>query len=119
MDFKQAVSTAYFLFKISCLNHFQLSAIQDFTKRKNDIFVNLLTGYHGKSLIFQAFIPSVLDSLTSSCSHVVIIIVKIHIFLKNAFIIGKTLRLCVRVVVFLQRQLLVISGAEVNKHHKQ
>lgn len=71
-DFERAVSTVCSVFKISRLNRFQLSAIEEFVKGKSDIFVNLPTGY-GKSLIYQA-LPSVFDCLTTNSGHVVVVV---------------------------------------------
>ena len=48
-------------FGIRGLNAYQREAIVQFVQKKNDVFVNLPTGY-GKSLIYQA-VPFVCDSI--------------------------------------------------------
>ncbi|KAK3746160.1 hypothetical protein QZH41_020347 [Actinostola sp. cb2023] len=59
-------------FKISSLNFHQKTAIEEITKYKKDMFVNLPTGF-GKSLIYQA-LPIVVDHLRGSSGHIVAVV---------------------------------------------
>ena len=68
----RALSTVCSRFTNSCLNPYQKKGISEFVKGKNDIFVNLPTGY-GKSLVYQA-LPTVFDSLTARSGHIVVVV---------------------------------------------
>ena len=68
----RALSTVCSRFTNSCLNPYQKKGISEFVKGKNDIFVNLPTGY-GKSLVYQA-LPMVFDSLTTRSGHIVVVV---------------------------------------------
>ena len=65
----EAFLWAWSTFKIPGFNSYQKLAIEKFVIQKQDVLVNLPTGF-GKSLIYQAF-PIVFDSILKEQGHIV------------------------------------------------
>ena len=59
-------------FNIPTLNHYQRLAIENIVSNKNNVFVNLPTGF-GKSLIYQA-LPLVFDHTTNLSGDIVVVV---------------------------------------------
>ena len=71
-DLEEAFNLVASKFGIPALNSHQKLAISKLIERKNNIFVNLQSGF-GKSLIFQA-LPLVIDRISSQPGHICVVV---------------------------------------------